>query len=151
MRQLLTLLTAGALFAACASDKQKAAEAWLEEATAAYEQADFDKATALIDSIRTAFPNAIDIRRQALKLHQDVELKRAQQELAATDSLLQSVQHDMDYQQEKVNRDKQALRATPEELTMLTQTRIRRDSLRTQCEVLGAKIRYIHKKQKEKK
>ena len=146
MRQLLTLLTAGALFAACASDKQKAAEAWLEEATAAYEQADFDKATALIDSIRTAFPNAIDIRRQALKLHQDVELKRA-----ATDSLLQSVQHDMDYQQEKVNRDKQALRATPEELTMLTQTRIRRDSLRTQCEVLGAKIRYIHKKQKEMK
>jgi hypothetical protein len=80
-----------------------------------------------------------------------VELKRAQQELAATDSLLQSVQHDMDYQQEKVNRDKQALRATPEELTMLTQTRIRRDSLRTQCEVLGAKIRYIHKKQKEMK
>ena len=68
-----------------------------------------------------------------------------------TDSLLQAVNHDYAYQQEKVERDKAALRATPEELTMLTQTRMRRDSLRTQTEVLGAKIRYIHKKQKESK
>ena len=60
------------------------------------------------------------------------------------------VQHDFDYQQTKVEKDKAALRATAEELTMLTKTRMKRDSLRTQCEVLGAKIRYIHKKQKEK-
>lgn len=59
------------------------------------------------------------------------------------------MQHDLNYQQEKVDRDKAALRATPEELTMLTRTRMKRDSLRTQCEVLGGKIRYIHKKQKE--
>ena len=50
-----------------------------------------------------------------------------------------------------MERDKAALCATPEELTMLTRTRMKRDSLRTQTEVLGAKIRYIHKKQKEMK
>ena len=80
-----------------------------------------------------------------------IELKKAQQELLLTDSLLQAVNHDYTYQQEKVERDKAALRATPEELTMLTRTRMKRDSLRTQYEVLGAKIRYIHKKQKETK
>ena len=32
---------------------------------------------------------------------------------------------------------------------MLTKTRVRRDSLQTRFDVLCAKIRYIHKKQKE--
>ena len=86
-----------------------------------------------------------------MKLYQDIELKKAQQELLITDSLLQAVNHDYTYQQEKVERDKAALCATPKELTMLTRTRMKRDSLRTQTEVLGAKIRYIHKKQKEMK
>jgi uncharacterized membrane-anchored protein YhcB (DUF1043 family) len=91
----------------------------------------------------------IDARWKALRLHQETELKRAQKELAQTDSLLQQVQHDYEDLQAKVEKDKAALRATPEELTMLTKTRIKRDSLRTQCETLGAKIRYIRQKQKE--
>jgi chromosome segregation ATPase len=93
----------------------------------------------------------IDARWKALRLHQETELKRAQEELAQTDSLLQLVQHNYDSLQAKVEKDKAALRATPEELTMLTKTRIKRDSLRTQCETLGAKIRYIRKKQEEVK
>ncbi|MBP5713572.1 MAG: hypothetical protein J6X07_02595 [Prevotella sp.] len=91
----------------------------------------------------------INARWKALRLHQETELKRAQDELAQTDSLLQLVQRDYDDLQAKVEKDKAALRATPEELTLLTKTRIRRDSLRTQCETLGAKIRYIRKKQSE--
>ena len=63
--------------------------------------------------------------------------------------MLQAVNHDYNYQKQKVEKDKAALRATADELTMLTQTRIRRDSLQTQWEVLGAKIKYIRKKQKE--
>jgi peptidoglycan hydrolase CwlO-like protein len=94
---------------------------------------------------------AIDARWKALRLHQETELKRAQEELAQTDSLLQQVQNDYDSLQAKVEKDKAALCATPEELTMLTKTRIKRDSLRTQCETLGAKIRYIRKKQEEVK
>jgi hypothetical protein len=50
----------------------------------------------------------------------------------------------------EVEAHKQALKATPEELTALTQLRVKRDSIRTQYEALGLKIRYIHKKQKEK-
>ena len=94
---------------------------------------------------------AIDTRWKALRLHQQTELKRAQKELAQTDSLLRQVQRDYDDLQAKVEKDKADLRATPEELTMLTKTRIKRDSLRTQYETLGAKIRYIRKKQEEVK
>jgi hypothetical protein len=50
----------------------------------------------------------------------------------------------------EVKAHKQALKATPEELTALTLLRVKRDSIRTQYEALGLKIRYIHKKQKEK-
>ena len=152
MRLIKTLAIGGLvlLMTACANDRQKEAEAWLKEADTQFEQGHYDEAKAAIDSIRKLYPNSIDTRTKALTLQQNIDLKVAQDELALTDSLLQLVQHDFDYQQTKVEKDKAALRATAEELTMLTKTRMKRDSLRTQCEVLGAKIRYIHKKQKEK-
>lgn len=152
MRLIKTLAIGGLvlLMTACANDRQKEAEAWLNEADTQFEQGHYDEAKAAIDSIRKLYPNSIDTRRKALVLQQNIDLKVAQDELALIDSLLQLVQHDFDYQQTKVEKDKAALRATAEELTMLTKTRMRRDSLRTQCEVLGAKIRYIHMKQKEK-
>lgn len=152
MRILVLSAMAAVLLLSCGENSaQKQAEEMLTKAGTCYEQGQYDEALAVIDSLRKIYPNAIDTRKKALRLYQDIELKKAQQELLVTDSLLQAVNHDYVYQQEKVDRDKAALRATPEELTMLTQTRMRRDSLRTQTEVLGAKIRYIHKKQKESK
>ena len=138
------LLTVG-----CKDNRQQQAEQLLEQAEQQFVASDYQGALSTIDSLRKVYPNAIDTRKKALKLYQNIELKKAQEELAVTDSLLQAIQHDLDYQQAKVEKDKAALRATPEELTMLTKTRMKRDSLRTQCETLGAKIRYIHKKQKE--
>lgn len=152
MRILVLSAMAAVLLLSCGENSaQKQAEEMLTKAGTCYEQGQYDEALAVIDSLREIYPNAIDTRKKALRLYQDIELKKAQHELLVTDSLLQAVNHDYVYQQEKVDRDKAALRATPEELTMLTQTRMRRDSLRTQTEVLGAKIRYIHKKQKESK
>ena len=152
MRILVLSAMAAVMLLSCGENSaQKQAEEMLTKAGTCYEQGQYDEALAVIDSLRKIYPNAIDTRKKALRLYQDIELKKAQQELLVTDSLLQAVNHDYVYQQEKVDRDKAALRATPEELTMLTQTRMRRDSLRTQTEVLGAKIRYIHKKQKESK
>lgn len=91
----------------------------------------------------------INRRKAALKEKQETELKKAQEDLAATDSLLQLTNHQLDSLQQQVEAHKKALKATPEELTLLTLTRIKRDSIRTQSEVLGAKIRYIRQKQKE--
>lgn len=152
IRRLFLSAVAALTLVSCGENAaQKQAEEMLEKAGACYEKGQYNEALTVIDSLRKVFPNAIDTRKKALKLYQDIELKKAQQELLVTDSLLQALNHDYTYQQEKVERDKAALRATPEELTMLTLTRMKRDSLRTQYEVLGAKIRYIHKKQKEMK
>ena len=91
----------------------------------------------------------INRRKAALKEHQATELKRAQDELLRTDILLQEANKTLETLQKQVDADKSAMKATPEELTLLTRTRMRRDSIRTQYEALGMKIRYIRKKQKE--
>ena len=91
----------------------------------------------------------INRRKVELKLHQETELKRAQEELWLTDSLLQQANAELEALQKQVEADKSALKATADELTLLTTTRMRRDSIRTQYEALGMKIRYIRKKQKE--
>lgn len=91
----------------------------------------------------------INRRKAELKLHQETELKRAQEELWLTDSLLQQANAELEALQKQVEADKSALKATADELTLLTTTRMRRDSIRTQYEALGMKIRYIRKKQKE--
>ena len=148
MKQFLWIMFVKMLFA-CGSNTQDEANKLLEQANKQFESHQYDKALASIDSLRRVYPGAIDTRKKALALQQAIELKRTQEELAIVDSMLQAVNHDYNYQKQKVEKDKAALRATADELTMLTQTRIRRDSLQTQWEVLGAKIKYIRKKQKE--
>ena len=148
MKHLVWILLA-AMLVACSDEKQKAAEQMLQKASLQFDQRQYDRALITIDSLRKVYPGAIETRKQALILQQNIELKRSQEELAIVDSLLQVVKSDYETLKLKVEKDKQELRATPEELTMLTKTRVRRDSLQTRFEVLCAKIRYIHKKQKE--
>jgi hypothetical protein len=148
MKHLVWILLA-AMLVACSDDKQKAAEQMLQKAGQQFEQKQYDRALITIDSLRKVYPGAIETRKQALILQQNIELKRSQEELAVVDSLLQVMKSDYETLKQKVEKDKQELKATPEELTMLTKTRVRRDSLQTRFEVLCAKIRYIHKKQKE--
>ena len=137
------------LLSACRDNQQKEANEMLAKAHQLFDEQRYDRALIVIDSLRKTYPGAIETRKQALRLQQSIELKRSQEELSRVDSMLQAVKHDYEYQKQKVEKDKQELRATPEELTMLTKTRVRRDSLQTSFDVLCAKIRYIHKKQKE--
>ena len=148
MKQILWFLLA-VMLVACGNSTQKEAEELLGKANEQFTQKAYDNALTTLDSLRKVYPNAVDTRKKALKLRQSIELKRSQEELALVDSMLQAVSHDYRYQQQMVEKDKQELRATAEELTMLTRTRMRRDSLQMRFDVLCAKIRYIHKKQKE--
>ena len=70
-----------------------------------------------------------DYRLRARQHFYESELLKVQAELARTDSLLQEAEADPD--------------------TFNVDKRIRRDSLRLEADVQGARIRYIHKKQKE--
>ena len=149
MRRTSLIIAAVLLLAGCGSNEKEQAAQLLEEARMQYEQGNLDAARAGIDSLRQRFPNIVEARKGALKLHQEIELKAAQNELAATDSLLQIANQQLETLQKEVDQHKKALKATPEELTRLTTTRIWHDSIRTQFETLGAKIRYIRQKQKE--
>ena len=88
-------------------------------------------------------------RKAALEEKQQTELLKAQEELRRTDSLLLIVEKDLAAMTPEEKKKKKALKATPEELTALTRLRVHRDSIRTQYETLGLKIRYIRKKIKE--
>jgi len=148
MKKMIWIVLAVVLVA-CSDAKQKAAEQMLQQANRQFEQGQYDRALITIDSLRKVYPGAIETRKQALRLQQNVELKRSQEELELVDSALQAVKRDYDTLLPQVNSHKEELKATPEELTLLTKTRVRRDSLQTQFDMLCAKIRYIHKKQRE--
>jgi len=142
MLMLLLLLTS------CQDSRKKEAESMLQKADQLFKEQKYDRALIVIDSLRKVYPEAIEARKQALTLQQNIELKRSQEELVVLDSLLQAVKLDYENQKQKVEKDKEQLKATPEELTRLTKTRVKRDSLQTRFDVLLAKVRYIHQKQK---
>lgn len=133
----------------CGNRQENAAEALLVRAKQQFEQREYVQALFTIDSLRKAYPNAFDTRRQALKLYQDIELKRSQEELEYVDSVVQVASSDYSQLKTEVEAHKAALCATAEELTALTRAKVRLDSLRTRHEALCAKIRFIHKKQGE--
>lgn len=144
----LVLITTLSLIA-CGNKVEKEAEALLEQANKQYANKQYDQALRTIDSLRKTYPEAIDTRNKALRLYQDVSLKQAQDDLANTDTLLQRTKAEYDSMKVKVDRAKAELKATEAELQALTLKRIERDSLQTRFDMQCAKIKYIHKKQKE--
>ena len=135
--------------ASCDNSQQKMADSLLKEAEQLFNKGEYDKALTKIDSLRDIYPNAIETRKKALGLYQSIALKQAQEDLTNTDSILQAVTHDYNYQKTKVDKDREMLRATKEELSMLNKTKVKLDSLRVRFDMQCAKIKYIHKKQKE--
>ncbi len=149
-KYVMAMMIAAATLASCGEDKvEQAAGELLDRAEAEYAAKEYDRALLTIDSMRHAYPGAIEARKRALKLHQDVSLSRAQDDLAVTDSALQAVKREYETLKQKVDSDRAALRATEEELHRLNLTRVRMDSLQVRFDVQCAKIKYIHKKQKE--
>ena len=150
-RLIITICVAAAVvMTACSSnDAQKSAEGMLEKAEKYFSEGSYDRAKIAIDSLRKVYPGAVETRKKALKLFQDISLKEAQEDLALTDSIMQKVGLDYKYIKEKVEKDKAELRATPEELELITRTKMKLDSLKVRFDMQCAKIKYIHKKQKE--
>ena len=150
-RLIITICVAAAVvMTACSSnDAQKSAEGLLEKAEKYFSEGSYDRAKIAIDSLRKVYPGAVETRKKALKLFQDISLKEAQEDLALTDSIMQRVGLDYKYIKDKVEKDKAELRATAEELELLTRTKMKYDSLKVRFDMQCAKIKYIHKKQKE--
>ena len=147
---ILQIMVGTLLTVSCgSSDAQQAAENMLEQVEKYFSEGSYDRAKIAIDSLRKVYPGAVETRKKALKLFQNISLKEAQEDLAVTDSALQAVTLDYKYIKDKVDRDKAELRATAEELETLTRAKMKLDSLKVRFDMQCAKIKYIHKKQKE--
>jgi len=149
MKQLFVIVSI-LLLTACGNNEQQAAEKLLDEARMHYMQGDLNAARAGIDSLRKTYPQMVEIRKGALKLHQEVELKAAQQDVERLDQELQKVNVEYEKMKKASEAAHAAGTATAEQLTNVTLMRMHRDSLQTQFDVQCAKIKYIKKRQQEK-
>lgn len=78
------------------NDTEKKAEEKLQAARHAFEQGNYNEAKILIDSIKTLYPKAFDVRRAGIGLMQEIELKEQERSLVYLDSMLQTKQQVFD-------------------------------------------------------
>ena len=92
----------------------------------------------------------IEQRKAALKQKQDSTLQATQQQLAQVDSALEAAKIEHDQLHKWVMEHSTKLNNHSPEVEKLNQLRAHRDSLQVEWETLGAKIKYIRKKQEER-
>lgn len=149
-KSMAIVATMAIMAVSCGQNSEtKLAEKLLEKAETEWRNRQYDNALLTIDSLRKAYPNAIEARKKALKMYQDIALEQAQADLAATDTMLQRANKEYETMKMAAEQAKAQLKATPEQLQQLTLKRMERDSLQVRFDVQCAKIKYIHKRQKE--
>lgn len=88
MKRLIAPLFASILLVACGENIEEKANARLQTARQAFEQGDFDKAKAEIDSIKILYPKAFNSRKESAKLRRQVEMKEQQIAVTRLDSII---------------------------------------------------------------
>lgn len=88
MKKLIITAFVALLVAGCNNAGERQATVHLDAAREAFEAHNYDLAKAEIDSIRVNYPKAVEARKQAVVLMQQVELEEAQHKLVGLDSLL---------------------------------------------------------------
>lgn len=133
MKYILTIILAAVLVGCSESDEQKA-ERMLAQIDSLYEKGQYKEVLDSIVSLRTTYPSAINIRKNALRIWQNASLKIAQKDVAQTDVLLQ-----------------ETLRMIESEtdLRKANMLRMRRDSLQARYEAMCGVVKMIHMRQKE--
>ncbi len=86
--------------AACSADKKNAGELF-QRAEVSFAKGDYSLAKLQIDSIRTLYPKAIDVRKAAIGLMQQIDLHEQQKTVAYLDSMMQIKQAVLDAIKEK--------------------------------------------------
>jgi len=135
----------------CEDTEKVAMESLMQEIRDDYAQKRYDECLVAIDTLRARYPKAVAERREALEIFQKASLEQAQQQLATVDSMLIAANARLQTMHKTVDAHKAAGVAVARELTDVTFQRMHRDSLQVQFDVLCAKIKYIHKRQKQLK
>lgn len=88
MKRLVFMFIALLTFVACGQDENKLAARYLDAAAGCLEKGDYVTAKLYIDSVRTAYPNALEARRKGISLLQRVEIAESERTIAYQDSAL---------------------------------------------------------------
>ena len=150
MRQIfISFAVLTVVMVSCRPSAEERGEKMLRQIESAYQQGQYDEALVLINSLRRDYPKAFNARKKALRIYQNAVLKKAQKDLMHTDTFLQRV--NKEYEQARIQAEaaKQVGTATAQQLSDVTRLRILRDSLQVRFDTQVARIRFIHKKQKE--
>ncbi len=129
-------------------DESKA-KALLEQAQNHFDEGQYQEALTLIDSLRSAYPNAIQARKEALVLYQNVELKKSQEDLEQIDSDLQTAKSNYEEKKTQVDALKASGRVGGQDIRSLNFAKKTLDSLEIAFETECAKIKYIKEKMGE--
>lgn len=127
----------------------KKAEELLKRAQTQFENGQYDKASATIDSLRKCCPQAIEARKTALHLYQKIELRHSQLNVEAADKAIKMTEEEYNDMRQAVEELKAKGEITKDRLSSLTRMKLRLDSLKAVFDMECAKIRYIKKKMKE--
>ena len=120
----------------CEHKKDEGAATMLTEIEQLYEQGNYKAALDSIVLLRARFPKALAERQRALRIWQEASLKRAQEDIALTDSALQAVTAQMQAETRIYERN------------MLG---VKKDSLQVRYEALIGEVRIIRKKMEDNK
>lgn len=88
LSRYLAIASLGILLFACSDKEAKQAQMLLEQAQLQYENGQYAAAMELLDSIDTAYPAQVDIRREAMHLKPQIIEKESLLQLQSTDSII---------------------------------------------------------------
>lgn len=145
----LMIMVVAVLSSCKQTDAQEKAMGLLKKATQEYEAGQYDEALRSIDSLRSVYPNAVEVRRRALTLYQDVCLKQAQENVEHLDAELQELKAEYNSQKKIAEVHHSEGTATEEELMRVNMLRLKCDSLQARFDTECAKVKLIRQKQKE--
>lgn len=91
----LAALIGAALLTGCSSDDKKAGELF-QRAELSFANGEYNLAKLQIDSIRTLYPKAFDVRKAGVRLMQQVDLQEQQKTLVYLDSVMAVKQAELD-------------------------------------------------------
>ncbi|MDH8700785.1 hypothetical protein M2138_000116 [Dysgonomonadaceae bacterium PH5-43] len=83
-----SLLFVVALIIVSCNDEEKAAKELLNEAKALYENTEYGSAKLKLDKIKEDYPKELEIRKEALSLNREIEIKEQQRNIAYCDSMI---------------------------------------------------------------
>ena len=92
----LSALLALVICTGCSDGGEKEAQIRLQKAEVALQQENFSEAKLQIDSIKVLYPKAFEVRKQGIKLMQQVDLKEQGKTLVYLDSMMQVKQAQLD-------------------------------------------------------